>query len=165
MLGDQHMPALITMESTSCVISMRYSNTTLTDQYKYLMLPSLKSLAEFNSKERNGFTDVLQLALHERIEIKLVIGSGTSWLSDGAAGYADSLQVIYDWSQAHFFHMGKQGREAKSLITCVIFPQPMVPYIRLALEEGKEKLMLTQYSFEATNAARMMVGANCHKSV
>ena len=62
MLGDQHMPALITMESTSCVISMRYSNTTLIDQYEYLMLPSLKSLAEFNSKERNGFTDVLQLA-------------------------------------------------------------------------------------------------------
>ena len=58
----------------------------------YLMLPSLKSMAE----ERKGFTDVLQLALHERMEIKLVIGSGTSWLTDGAAGYADSLQVIYD---------------------------------------------------------------------
>ena len=94
-----------------------------------------------------------------------MIGSGTSWLTDGAAGYADSLQVIYDWSQAHFFRMGKQGREARSFITCVLFPQPMVPYIKLALEEGKEKLMLTQNSFEATNAARMMVGANCHKSV
>ena len=41
----------------------------------------------------------------------------------------------------------------------------MVPYIKPAIDEGKEKLMLTQNSFEATNAARIMVGANCHKSV
>ena len=61
--------------------------------------------------------------------------------------------------------MGKQGKEAKSFITAVILPKPMLPYIKLATEEGKEKLMLTQISFEATNAARIMVGANCHKSV
>ena len=94
-----------------------------------------------------------------------MIVSGTSWLTDGAAGYVDSMQVMYNWSQAHFFRMGQQGREARSLITCVLFPQPMLPFIKLALEEGKEKLMLTQNSFEATNCARMMVGATCHKSV
>ena len=43
LLGDQHMPALITIESTSCVITMRYSNATMTDLYEYLMLPSLRS--------------------------------------------------------------------------------------------------------------------------
>ena len=75
------------------------------------------------------------------------------------------MQVIYDWSQAHFFRMGQKGREARSLITCVLFPQPMLPYIKLATEEGKEKIMMTQHSFEATNCARMMVGATCHKSV
>jgi hypothetical protein len=68
-------------------------------------------------------------------------------------------------SGAHFFCMGKQGREARSFITCALFLQPMVPYTKLASEEGKGKLMLTQHSFEATNAARMMNGANSHKSV
>jgi hypothetical protein len=77
---------------------MSYSNTTLTELYEYFMLPALKSLAEFHSKERNGFTDVLQLALHEKIEIKLVIISGTSWLTDGPAGYADSI----DWNNLYF---------------------------------------------------------------
>ena len=75
------------------------------------------------------------------------------------------MQVMYDWSQAHFFRMGQQGREAISLITCVLFPQPMLPFIKLATEEGKEKIMMTQNSFEATNFSRMMVGAPCHKSV
>ena len=56
MLGDQHMPAIVTNESQTCVVSMRYSNTTLTDLYEYLGLPALKSFARFNSKERNGFT-------------------------------------------------------------------------------------------------------------
>ena len=62
-------------------------------------------------------------------------------------------------SQAHFFKMGLKGKEAKSHITCVLFPQPLLPFIRLAMEAGKEKLMMTQNSFEATNCARMMVGA------
>jgi hypothetical protein len=61
--------------------------------------------------------------------------------------------------------MGKKGDKAKSYIRCILFPQPMLPYIKPAIDEGKEKLMLTQHSFEATNAARMMGGANCHKSV
>ena len=94
-----------------------------------------------------------------------MVASGTSWLTDGAAGYVDSMQVMYDWSQAHLFRMGEQGRGARSLITCVLFPQPMLPFIKLATEDGKEKLMMTQNSFEATNCARMMVGATCHKSV
>jgi hypothetical protein len=96
---------------------MRYSNTILTELYEYFLLPALKNSDEFHSKERNGFTDVLQLALHERIKIKLVISSGISWLTDGPAGYADSLQVMYDWSQAHLFRMGKQGVGARSLQT------------------------------------------------
>jgi hypothetical protein len=33
----------------------------------------------------------------------------------------------------------------------------MVPYIKLAEDKGKERLMLTQHSFEATNCARMMI--------
>ena len=94
----------------------------------------------FNSK--GGFTDILQAALNDRMEIKLVIASGTSWLTDGPSGYVDSMQVIYDWAQAHFFKMGLKGKEAKSYITCVLFPQPLLPFIRLAVEEGKEKLMM-----------------------
>ena len=41
----------------------------------------------------------------------------------------------------------------------------MLPFIKLATEEGKEKIMMKQHSFEETNCARMMVGATCHKSV
>jgi hypothetical protein len=154
MLGDQHCPAIITIESSSCVISMRYSNTTLTEQHKCVMLPALKNSADFHSKDRNGFTDILQHALHEGIEIKLIISSGTSWLTDGPAGYAEGQQVMYDWSQAHMFRMGKQGVGARSLIPCILFPKPMVPYINLGKEVGKDRLMLTQHSFEAKNDDR-----------
>ena len=68
-------------------------------------------------------------------------------------------------AQAHFFKCGMKGREARSYITCVLFPLPLLPFIRLALEEGSEKLMLTQNSFEATNLTRMHVGVTCHKTV
>ena len=61
--------------------------------------------------------------------------------------------------------MGKKGDKANSYIRCILFPQPMLPYIKPAVDEGKEKIMLQQHCFEATNAARMLVGANCHKSV
>ena len=30
------------------------------------------------------------------LDIKLVVCSYTSWLTDGPAGYAEALQVIYD---------------------------------------------------------------------
>ena len=61
--------------------------------------------------------------------------------------------------------MGNQGVGARSLITCILFPQPMVPYTKLAEDVGKERLMLTQHSFEGTNCARMMIGANSLKFV
>ena len=72
---------------------------------------------------------------------------------------------MYDWSQAYLFRMGRKGEGARSLISCILFPQPMVPYIKLADEENKERQMMTQHSFEATNLVRMMIGANSHKSV
>ena len=49
------------------------------------------------------------------------------------------------------------------MITCVLFPQPLLPNIKLAVNEVEEKLMLTQNCFEATNLARMHMGATCHK--
>ena len=73
MLGDQHFPAVVTSESPTCFVSMRYSNSTMTDLYEYLGLPALKSFARFDSKERAGFTDVFQMALNERMEIKLIV--------------------------------------------------------------------------------------------
>ena len=47
----------------------------------------------------------------------------------------------------------------------MLFPQPLLPFIRLAVEEGSGKLILTQNGFEATNLARMHIGATCHKTV
>ena len=130
------------------------------------MLPSLRNFGEFQSKARGGFTDILQAALKDRLEIKLAVASGTSWLRDGPSGYVDSMQVIYEWAQAHFFKCGLKGKEARSYITyCVLFPQTLLPFIRLASEEGQQKLMMTQNSFEATNLPRMHVGATCHKTV
>ena len=81
LLGDQHSPAILTIESSSCVVVMRYSNTTLSEQHEYFMLPALKNNTDFHSKDCNGFTEVLQHALHEGLEIKLIVSSGTSWLT------------------------------------------------------------------------------------
>jgi hypothetical protein len=78
------------------------------------------------------------------------------------AGYAEAQQVIYDWTQAYTFKMGQRGKESRSLITCVLFPQPMLPFIKLNENENQVRQMLTQHSFKATNLARMMIGANSH---
>jgi hypothetical protein len=75
-----------------------------------------------------------------------------------AAGYAEAQQVIYNWPQAYTFKMGHKGKEVRSLITCVLFPQPMLPFIKL--NENR-----TPHSFEATNLGRMMIGANSHYTV
>ena len=129
------------------------------------MLPALKHNTEFHSKDRNGFTEVLQHALHEGHKIKLIVSSGMSWLTDGPAGYAEALQVIYDWSQSYTFKMHQRGDKARSLITCVLFPQPMLPYIKLNESEHQVRQKMNQHSFEATNLARMMIGANSHYTV
>jgi hypothetical protein len=107
----------------------------------------------------------LQHALHKGLEIKLIISSGTSWLTDGPAGYAEAQQVIPDWSQAYTFKMGNKGKEARSLIPCVLFPKPMLPFIKLNETENQVRQMMTQHSVEATNLARMMIGANSHHTV
>ena len=144
---------------------MRYSNTTLSEQHEYMMLPALKHNTEFHSKDRNVFTEVLQQALHEGLDIKLIVSSGTSWMTDGPAGYAEALQVIYDWSQSYTFKMHQRGDKARSLITCVLFPQPMLPYIKMNESEKQVRQQLNQNAFEATNLARMMIGASSHISV
>ena len=63
-------------------------------------------MPEFKSKERGGFSDIFQAALKERMEIKLAVARGTSWLTDGPAGCIDAMQVIFDWSQANYFKLG-----------------------------------------------------------
>ena len=49
------------------------------------------------------------------------------------------MHEIYVWAQAQYFKIGLKGNDAKSYITCVLFPQPLLPFIRLAEEEGVEK--------------------------
>ena len=95
LIGVQRIPSVVTFATTSSDVVIRYSNTTMTDLYEYLMLPSLRNVGEFQSKERGGLTDILQAALKDRLEIKLAVASGTSWLKDGTSGYVDSMQVIY----------------------------------------------------------------------
>ena len=85
----------------------------------------------------------------------LVVSSETSLLTDGPAGYKEAMQITHDWSQGHFFKMGNKHMDPKTLITCVLFPQPLLPYVKLAETEGVEKLMLTHMHMVAT----------CHKSV
>ena len=57
------------------------------------------------------------------------------------------------------FHQNYE--DAKSMIMCILFPQPLLPYIKLAENEGEEKLMvrLCRSCFEATNLANV-----CHLS-
>ena len=86
------------------------------------------------SLERNGLVDIFQAALKERFEIKLVGTSGTSWLTDGPKGYTEAMQVIFDWSQTHFFKLGQKQKDARSMITCDLFSQPLLPYIKLAVK-------------------------------
>ena len=45
---------------------------------------------EYNSCEREGFSDLLQQALRDRIETKLVIATVTSLITDGPASYTCS---------------------------------------------------------------------------
>ena len=86
-------------------------------------MPVLKHQANFKSKDRGGFSEVIQHALHMGVNIKLGVCSGTSWLNDGPAGYTEAMQVIYDWSQSYTFKMKQKEKKARSLITCVLFPQ------------------------------------------
>ena len=41
----------------------------------------------------------------------------------------------------------------------------MLPFIKQAETENQVRLIMTQHSFEATNLARMMIGANSHHTV
>ena len=72
------------------------------------MLPCLRQHGENKSSERNCLSDLFQQELRDRLEIKLVVSSGTSLITDGLAGYTESMQIIHDWSQAHFFKMGQE---------------------------------------------------------
>ena len=61
--------------------------------------------------------------------------------------------------------MKTKEKKPRSLISCVLFPQPMLPHIKLHESEHQTRVYLTQHNFEATNLARMMMGANSHKNL
>ena len=115
-LGDQHLPAMITSESEQCTVVCRYSNTTLADLHEFMMMPLIKNPAILQSKDKGGFSEIVKQAVDLELDITLIVSSGTSWLNDGPGGYVDSMQVIYDWSQSYTFKMNQTERNARSLI-------------------------------------------------
>ena len=80
------MPAVGSSMTGNCVVVIRYSNMDMTEISEYQMLPCLRQHGEHNSNKINGFSDVFQQALRERLDIKLVDSSGTSLLKDGTDG-------------------------------------------------------------------------------
>ena len=163
-LGDQHLPALITTESEQCTVVCRYSNTTLGELHEFFMMPLIKSPNNIQSKDKGGFTVVIKKAVELKLKITLIISSGTSWLQDGPGGYVDAMQVIYDWSQAFAFKINLRDKKPVSLFSTILFPQPMIPYIKPFEDGVQTRTFLTQHKVEATFLARMYVGANCHRS-
>ena len=163
-IGDQHLPAMITSESEQCTVVCRYSNTTMADLHEFMMMPLIKNPAILQSKDKGGFSEVVKQAVELELDITLVVSSGTSWLNDGPGGYVDSMQVIYDWSQAFAFKVKTRDKKYKALFSCVLFPQPMIPFIKPYDEEAQTRIYLTQHRVEATYLSRMLVGANSHKS-
>ena len=163
-LGDQHLPAMVTCESEQCTVVCRYSNTTLADLHEFMMMPLIKNPAILQSKDKGGFSEVVKQAVELELDITLVVSSGTSWLNDGPGGYVDSMQVIYDWSQAFAFKVKTRDKKYRALFSCVLFPQPMIPFIKPYDEEAQTRMYLTQHRVEATYLSRMLVGANSHKS-
>ena len=75
--------------------------------------------------------------------------------NSGERNGKESMQIIHNWSQAHFFKMGNKRMDAKSLINCMLFPYPLLAYVKLAENKGDEKLMLTHNFFKAANLARI----------
>ena len=47
LIGDQHLPAVVTVTTDNCVVVIRYSNTNLTELYEYHMPPCLRQFGEF----------------------------------------------------------------------------------------------------------------------
>ena len=43
LIGDQHLPAVVTITTDNCLVVIRYSNTNLTELNEYHMLPCLSS--------------------------------------------------------------------------------------------------------------------------
>ena len=58
--------------------------------------------------------------------------------------------------------MGR-GKEEKSKIVSVMFPQPALPNVEYKSGEGNEKRMIAQHSYEAANLARIHCSANTAK--
>ena len=129
-----------------------------------MMMPLIKNPATLQSKDKGGFSEVVKQAVELELDITLIVSSGTSWLNDGPSGYTESMQVIYDWTQAFTFKIKTKEKKPRALFSCVLFPQPMLPFIKPYDEEAQTRTYLTQHRVEATNLARMLVGANSHRS-
>ena len=59
------------------------------------------------------------------------------------------MQLVHNWSSAYPFKVGK-GKDAKPLITIVLFPQPLIPYVKMATA-GQDAVIQVQHQFEAAN--------------
>ena len=73
LLGDQHLPAMVTCESEQCIVTCRYSNTTLSELHEFMMMPLVKNPGTFQSKDRGGFSYVVKQAVDLALDITLVV--------------------------------------------------------------------------------------------
>ena len=85
------------------------------------MLLPLKEGLNHTTGHAHGFTELLSLAMKEKIEIRLAIMSGTSLLLEGPAGYTGGMAAIYELTQANVFKLGR-SKDDKTRITTMLFP-------------------------------------------
>ena len=126
-----------------CTAVLRYSNTTLADIIEYMLLPLIKEGLNRTTGDAHGFTELLSLAMKEKIEIHLAVLSGTSLLLDGPAGYTGGMQSIYELTQANVFKLGR-GKEDKTRIVTMLFHQPALPATLYQNGPRKTKRMALQ---------------------
>jgi hypothetical protein len=155
-ISDQHAPAVIPPLDEHCITSVRMSDMSLMDlaihtvwlivnEWSKKPQKSAVSLDEF------GACTLLQMALSRGTKVVLFFASGSGLTLEGPQGQTFAMARIMQLCCAIQF---KQGES--SLISRVIFPQPLIPSIeRPDITLGPE-VNIPKYEMESANAARLL---------
>ena len=166
-ISDQHAPSYIPPQDENCITSVRMSDMSLMDLGTHTIWHIVSEWSKREPKhavsmDEHGACTLLQMALSRGMNIVLFFSSGSGMTLEGPQGQTFAMARIIQLCNALQFKHGE-----RSLISKVIFPQPLIPAVERPDTTMGPEYNIPKYELECSNAARLMClnSSTCDKKL
>ena len=146
-ISDQHSPAVIGQEG-ACAATWRGADMGIVEMLTHLF--RTLSRRGVNFPEKMGISQILLDAHEADMKVILSISSGTSFFKDGPGAYVKTAQNL----------IALLGQLNYTNIKQVLFPTPLIPYVKEPNKDDGTSAKISKLTLEATILAKLIAVNN-----